>query len=543
MRQIFCLLILIMACSGFGHAQTQDWTGVPQPGNDPQLQQLYAQAVAQANQTYAAAQQYMPNTAGVGAQYTAWVKESTILFDAKWDYWQLLNPHGAMTNNPQYMKDWAAYQSQCFPQCPNFANSGSANAGGKSTNPTAPINTINQSLYGAAALSRGLVSPTAEAQQEADAEASYLYQQVFPTGGNSTAETSPDSDDPLTYTGPRELDFNHPETLPDTMPGVTVIVFPPPGNDGMPEDPPCMTAMTCANADNDSIQPGNYPAVSSSNSEGQATVPAPTSGSEPSGASNTTHAGNDPVLSSIPAAAFSSTDPTVQHDLSEIVRLDSTISTATSFKQDIADNQAQDQATALIGAGLGLFVALKGPADTAAALIGTTGETGKAFADAYGVATAVAQASSSSITNGAPPDITALADVSKAVNEGYGLPGASAVVNGLGAVQQYKVGDQFGGFTSSIAAEGNSLEALGSVVGSNALTGAGSTIAAASNIDKSLGFSASAISNSWQNLNASTSSIPNSYATLAARNQAAIDLAIVKRQALINDLNQRLGSQ
>jgi hypothetical protein len=442
------------------------------------------------------------------------------------------------------MKDWAAYQSQCFPQCPNFGNSGSAKTGGKSTNATAPINTINQSLYGAAALSRGLVSPTAEAQQEADAEASYIYQQVFPAGGNSTIGTPSDPDDPLTYTGPRELDFNHPETLPDTMPGVNVIVFPSLGNDGMTEVPQCMTVITCARTDDGSIQPGNYPAASAdpSNSEGQANIAPAASGSGSSGASITSQAANDPVLSSIPAAAFSSNDPTVLNDLSEIVRLDSTIDTATSFKQDIADNLAQDQTTTLIGAGLGLFVALKGPADTAAALIGTTGETGKAFADAYGVATSVVQAASSSISNGTPPDIAAVADVSEAVNEGYGLPGASAVVNGIGAVQQYKTGDQFGGFTSSIAAEGNSLEALGSVVGSNALSGAGSTIAAASNIDKSLGFSVNAISSSIQNLNASVSSIPNSYATLAAQNQATIDLAIAKRQALMKDINQRLGN-
>jgi hypothetical protein len=278
MRRIFCLLILIMACSGFGHAQTQDWTGVPQPGNDPQLQQLYAQAVAQANQTYAAAQQYMPNTAGVGAQYTAWVKESTILFDAKWDYWQLLNPHGAMTNNPQYMKDWAAYQSQCFPQCPNFANSGSANAGGKSTNPTAPINTINQSLYGAAALSRGLVSPTAEAQQEADAEATDLLNEVAsyqPSGGEGSQAQNSEPEDPLDYNGPRELDFNRPETLPDSMPGVSVIIVPDTGSNPQAASP-CMTIATCTAAMSD-LTDSSYldsnNAVSSPSAVGAGTQP------------------------------------------------------------------------------------------------------------------------------------------------------------------------------------------------------------------------------------------------------------------------------
>jgi hypothetical protein len=256
MRMRFGSMVLAIALSGLGHAQTQNWTGVPHPGNDPQLQQLYAQALAQANQTYSSAQQYMPNTPGVGTQYTAWAKQSEVLFDAKWDYWQLLNPRGSMTNNQQYMKDLAAYQNNCFPQCPSFGSGGNSN-GGKPLNPTAPMNTINPSLYGAAALSRGLVSPSAEAQQEADAEATALFAEVQSgTPGVPTQGDFP-SDGSLKYDGPRELDFNHPETLPDSMPGVSIITFPSPDAQGIQASGPCLTVLTCTPIDSDFAPPAN----------------------------------------------------------------------------------------------------------------------------------------------------------------------------------------------------------------------------------------------------------------------------------------------
>lgn len=78
---IFVLLGLV-ALGSAACAQTQDWTGVPNPGSDPQMQQLYAKALADATQQYNASQQYAPPLPGVPQQYTQWVKQATILFDA-----------------------------------------------------------------------------------------------------------------------------------------------------------------------------------------------------------------------------------------------------------------------------------------------------------------------------------------------------------------------------------------------------------------------------------------------------------------------------
>jgi len=246
LRKLIYSITFVLAFRGFGHAQTQDWTGVPPPGNDPQLQQLYSQAMAQAQSSLQGAQSYMPSVSGVPQQYVQWGLNSATLFSAKWDYWQLLNPKASMLSNPQYLRDYAAFSQGCYPQCPNFPNSGNSN-GGRPSNPTAPANTINPSLYGAAALSRGLVSPSAVAQQEADAEAADLMNEVAgytPSSGSANQPQSNQPDDPLEYNGPRELDFNHPETLPDTMPGVSVIVFPGTATDSQIA-PSCMTIATC----------------------------------------------------------------------------------------------------------------------------------------------------------------------------------------------------------------------------------------------------------------------------------------------------------
>ena len=280
--------------------QTQDWTGVPQPNQNPAWAQAYSQAYSEAEASYNKLS--IPNQ-GIPQSAVSWAQNSEILLSAKWNYYEKVTGK-SMTTNPQYYADVQKYDQGCYPQCPNFSTTSTASKGGVTTSHTAAQNTINPVLYGAAALSRGLVSPTQVASEDSDAEAKQLFGEVPPYEPRSQGAPSPsptdDPDDPVELPDPTpqlivypspELpaqkcltwegcvqDWNHPENFPDVPPpGAGQLIVFPGASPVQPTPQPPAPPPGQENPVNNGPVPGNGAANQQADASTPSTTPVPDS--------------------------------------------------------------------------------------------------------------------------------------------------------------------------------------------------------------------------------------------------------------------------